>query len=246
MSVTAVGNSPVLIFGQPSDISEGIVTSFGRHGIAASQPRLPCDPKRVDSLWRTVDSASRPLPGIDRSTDSLILILDSDSAELLFTRHRSCSSRRRLRTYENDACELTVTTALTVGARRLLVAIDARRLTFGQRVRAIGRVRGLVHRVGYECSINGHHRLATHYTVIDTDDDVRRTAEAVVTWHRGLLSRRRDTARFVAEGRDAPSPPIEVVSPRWARISARTPASGRAGRRRGPRRLANTEERVSV
>jgi hypothetical protein len=117
----------------------------------------------------------------------MIVILDQHAAEALFGGRHSCASRKRLRAWEDDACESAVETALTTGARRLLTVCDARRLSYGQRLRAVRCVHGVAQRVGYECSMNGLQRLVTSYALIGTGDDLRRVADAAVTWHEGTL-----------------------------------------------------------
>ncbi|MUM28254.1 hypothetical protein [Mycolicibacterium sp. CBMA 295] len=80
---------------------------------------------------------------------------------------------------------MATTTALTVGARRVLLICDARRLPSSRRAYAARWTRSLAHRIGYECVVNGLPGLSASYAVIDTDNDVRDVAEAVVTWHGG-------------------------------------------------------------
>lgn len=112
------------------------------------------------------------------SAGSAILIMDAGSTNTLFVERRSCATRRLRRACENDWSETT----LSRGARRVLVVCDARRLTFGQRMRGIRWARDLAHRIGYESSINGVSGLVASYAVVDTDDDVDRTAKAVAKW----------------------------------------------------------------
>ncbi|NEW41890.1 hypothetical protein GV792_19640 [Nocardia cyriacigeorgica] len=97
---------------------------------------------------------------------------------------RLMNRARRVRSAERQICDLAATKALAIAARRLLVVCDTGRTSPAERTRAIRWVRGLAHRVGYECSINGLHGLATWYTVILSGVTVAHAAQSVVDWQR--------------------------------------------------------------
>jgi hypothetical protein len=172
VSVPEVGKLPVLIIGRPSDVSVTIATALRREGVTARHSRMSRSPVGVHAV------------------DSMIVVLDQAVADTLFNDRHTWTTRKRLRAWENDSCELAVATALTLGARRLLTVCDARQLSFGQRVRAVRRVQRMAQRVAYECSINGMGRLTTTYAVVDTDDDLSRVADAAMTWHEGVVPSR--------------------------------------------------------
>ncbi|MGE2732194.1 hypothetical protein ACQI4F_22230 [Mycolicibacterium vaccae] len=110
------------------------------------------------------------------SVDTIVVVADRP---LL-----SGATPRQLRTWGNETADWAITTALTAGVRRLVLVCDARGLPFDRRTHALGWLRGLTHRIGYECHINGAEGLVTAEAVIDTDADVAATAEAVSAWHR--------------------------------------------------------------
>lgn len=163
------------MFGWLTDVSRSIVAELERHGIAVRHTHPPG--VRVPGFALTAAE-------ID-SIESVIAIFDGDWVDSRFGGRRV--SRRRLRADANEACELATATALTVGARRVLLICDARRLPPGRRAIALQWTRGLTHRISYECLVNGLPELVARYAVLDTDD-VRDVADAVVTWQQGAAA----------------------------------------------------------
>lgn len=180
------GKPGVIVFGQPTGLAEVIVAALRRNGFPLADSRPLCDlpPRRSRRL---TDSEDPELSGDSpyRSIDSALVVLDAVSTESLFKERISCASRRRLRAYEYDVCRSAVSTVLAEGATRILLIGDTRRLSFGQRVRALRWLRDLAARIDYESAINGVNEVVTSYALIDTNDDADRIAAAVVTWHSG-------------------------------------------------------------
>ncbi|MGE0218015.1 hypothetical protein [Mycolicibacterium sp.] len=112
------------------------------------------------------------------AVDSMLVVFEAARPEVLLADRGFRWSRLRLWAYENEACDLAVTSALGTGARRLVLACDGRQLTFGQRVRATGFLRRLAHRIDYECAVNGSPWEGALFAVVNTDDDVARVAAA--------------------------------------------------------------------
>ncbi len=166
MNMRAPGHPPVIILGRPSELLDAFVTAFERHGVVALHG---------DTAVEQADDAA----------DSIVVILDESRGDSMFSGHRLSVSKRRTRLCQNTVSDSTVSVALRTGPRRLLVVCDARHLSFGQRIRAISWVRQLLHRVGYQCAINGLQDLSTRYALVDNADDVARTAELAVGWHHG-------------------------------------------------------------
>lgn len=176
----------VLVLGWLTDLSGAIAAALGRDDIAAKHTHPPYRRAPARTPWRTTDSAAPRLSAAEiDSIESVIAIFDGHSVQTRFAGRRNCASRRRLRACANEACDTTTTAALTVGARRVLLICDARRLPPGRRPYAARWTRNLAHRIGYECVVNGLPGHSASYAVIDTDDDVREVADAVVTWHAG-------------------------------------------------------------
>lgn len=176
----------VLMLGWLTDLSGSVTASLRRAGIPVKHAHPPCARVPIRTRWHTTGSPAPPLSAAEiDSIESVITIFDGRSVRSRFGGRRTIAWRRRLRACENDACESATATALTVGARRVLLICDARRLPPGRRAIALRWTRGLTHRIAYECLVNGLPELAARYVVIDTDDDVRDVAAAVVSWHTG-------------------------------------------------------------
>lgn len=180
------GNSAVMVFGEAMGLAAPIVTALRSNGAQVTQSPPPCTSPRQRPRRRT-DAGDPDLSDDSQycSIGSAIIILDSGSAESLFAERISCASRRRLRSRENDISRSAVSTVLGRAATRILLICDARRLSFGQRARAHRRLRDLAGRITYESTINGVDNIVTSYALCDTEDDVRRIADAVVLWHNG-------------------------------------------------------------
>ncbi|WP_454788386.1 hypothetical protein [Mycolicibacterium lutetiense] len=181
----------VLMLGWLTDLSGSITTSLRRADIQVKHAHPPCARAPIRTRWHTTDSATPPLSAdeID-SIESVITIFDGHSVRSRFGGRQTIAWRRRLRGWANEACGLATTIALTVGARRVLLICDARRLPSSQRPDAIRWTRNLAHRISYECLVNGLPGHSAAYAVIDTDDDVRDVAEVVVPWHAGHRAER--------------------------------------------------------
>ncbi|MEV0668631.1 hypothetical protein [Mycobacterium sp. NPDC050441] len=178
----------VLMLGWLTDLSGSITTSLGRADVPVKHAHPPCARVPIRTRWHTTDSATPPLSADE--IESVITVFDGHSVRSRFGGRRTIAWRRRLRSCANEACELATTTALTVGARRVLLICDARRLPSSRRPDAIRWIRDLAHRISYECLVNGLPGHSAAYAVIDTDDDVRDVAEAVVPWHAGHRAER--------------------------------------------------------
>ncbi|MED5815110.1 hypothetical protein VST63_22345 [Mycolicibacterium sp. 050232] len=176
----------VLMLGWLTDLSGSVTTSLRRAEIPVKHAHPPCAQVPIRTRWRTTDSAAPPLSATEiDSIESVITVFDGHWVRARFGGRRTFAWRRRLRACANEACESATTTALTVGARRVLLICDARRLPPGRRAIALRWTRNLAHRISYECLVNGLPGHAAAYAVIDTDDDVREVAAAVVPWHAG-------------------------------------------------------------
>ncbi|NEW35017.1 hypothetical protein GV791_20985 [Nocardia cyriacigeorgica] len=141
--------------------------------------------------------ASRPSEPSDASTPSTtttpatIVIADRSMIKFLF-RDRTSSAGvirmfdriRRERSVERQLCGMATTSALAIAARRLLIVCEIGQTSADERTRALRWVRGLAHRIGYECSVNGLHGLATWYTVVVSGTDRAHAARSVVEWYR--------------------------------------------------------------
>ncbi|WP_166909020.1 hypothetical protein [Mycobacterium sp. DL440] len=181
----------VLMLGWLTDLSESITAYLRRADILAKRAHPPCARMPFRTRWHTIDSAPPRLSAdeID-SIESVIVIFDGHSVQTRFGGRQSIARSRRLRACANEACALTTTTALTVGALRVLLICDARRLPSSRRPDAIRWTRDLAHRISYECLVNGLSGHSAAYAVIDTDEDVRDVAEAAVPWHAGHRAER--------------------------------------------------------
>ncbi len=125
------------------------------------------------------------------TTPATIVIADRSMIEFLF-RDRTSSAGvirmfdriRRERSVERQLCGMATTSALAIAARRLLIVCEIGQTSADERTRALRWVRGLAHRIGYECSVNGLHGLATWYTVVVSGTDRAHAARSVVEWYR--------------------------------------------------------------
>lgn len=166
----------VLVFGWLTDLSGAIGSSLEGRGVTVQHAHPPC---LCAPTTRTV-----PAPEFGGAEiESVITIFDGHSMQARFGGRQNWASRRRLRACANEACEVTTAAALTVGARRVLLIGDARWLPARRRPSATRWTRNLAHRIGYECSVNGLPGHAASYAMVDTDDEVRDLADAVVAWH---------------------------------------------------------------
>ena len=174
------------MLGWLTDLSGSATASLRRAGIPVKHAHPPCARAPIRTRWHTTGSPAPPLSAAEiDSIESVITIFDGRSVRSQFGGRRTIAWRRRLRACENEACELATATALTVGARRVLLICDVRRLPPGRRAIALRWTRGLTHRIAYECLVNGLPELVARYAVIDTDDDVGDVAAAAVSWHTG-------------------------------------------------------------
>lgn len=180
-----ITSSSVLLFGPDGDLSRTIAATCRAHGIEAASGPEPCG------------GPSRASPEATPPTKSAVFILAAETTESLFGQTLSVAARRRLRSCENSICDSALAAAGADGARRVLVACDARTLSFGKRLRAERWARDLAHRIGYEGRIKRIFR--PHH----------------------VLCRRRDRGRGAAAGRRD----RRVASRRSA--GRRTPASAR-------------------
>ncbi|SEH49354.1 hypothetical protein SAMN04489835_0485 [Mycolicibacterium rutilum] len=163
----------MLLFGPDGDLSRTIAATCRAHGIEAASGPEPCG------------GPSRASPEATPPTKSAVFILAAETTESLFGQTLSVAARRRLRSCENSICDSALAAAGADGARRVLVACDARTLSFGKRLRAERWARDLAHRIGYEGRINGYSDLTTSYAVVETEDEVQLLADAIVEWHQG-------------------------------------------------------------
>lgn len=193
--MVAINAASVVVVGRSPWISHSMAEAFDRHDIGV----------RYEQGIR--DSA---VTGDFDDVDSAILMIDGPTIQSLFDGRPSCTSRRTLREQNNAASDLAVETILAMGVRRFLAVCDTRQLSFGKRICVVRWVRDLTRRIGYECSINGPHRVAASYALADTDHDVRCIADAAVDWHRGntcvesagaVADAGTETARAAASGR---------------------------------------------
>lgn len=173
----------VLVLGWLTDVSGAITAALGRSQIAVKHAHPPVTHKTFRQRWRTTESAAPPLSAAEiDSIESVIAIFDGHTVRARFGGRQNCASRRRLRVSANEACDSTTAAALTVGARRVLLICDARRLPGRRRAHAASWTRDLAHRIGYECSVNGLPDNAS-YAVIESDAEVTEIADVVVGWH---------------------------------------------------------------
>lgn len=179
MSVRESGDSSVLVFGEPGGLAEPVAAAMRRDGILVAHEHPPgiAPPgrgQRADHGGTEISS-----DGPSRPIESAIVIIDALATEALFA-VGDRASRRQCNAWENDVCEMAVTTAVGRGAGIVVLACDARTLALGRRVHALRWLRHAAHRIAYESAINGAHGLVTAYGVVGTERDVDRLADGVV------------------------------------------------------------------
>lgn len=181
MAVRESGDSLVLVFGEPGGLAEPVAAAMRRDGILVAHEHPPgiAPPGRGQPAdhGRTEISSGGP----SRPIESAIVIIDALATEALFA-GGDRASRRHCKVWENDVCEIAVTTVVGRGAGMVLLACDARTLALGRRVRTQRWLRHAAHRIAYESAINGVHGLVTAYGVVGTERDVDRLADGVVAW----------------------------------------------------------------
>jgi hypothetical protein len=164
----------MVVFAYVTDFSTSITEALQCRGIAVRHISQPCDappsgfPSRVDG-----------------DVGSIIFALDGDLVRFLFDKVRGSASRRRLSAYEAAVCNAAVAATFANGACGVLVAVDGRRLTLEQKARTRRWGRELLHRIAYECAVNGVTDLKTAYGIIDTDHCIERMADAILAWNVG-------------------------------------------------------------
>ncbi len=187
---------------------QGVVSSYGgAPHISRRMSRMPhvdgqrdgADPSTPGKVSRpsAPSDASRPSKPSDASTPcapttpATIVIVDRTMIEFLFCDRtsgrgvvRTFDRIRRERSVERQLCGMATTSALAIAARRLLIVCDIGQTSADERTRALRWVRGLAHRIGYECSVNGLHGLATWYTAVVAGTDRAQAARSVVEWYR--------------------------------------------------------------
>ncbi|MCV7069025.1 hypothetical protein H7H51_30885 [Mycolicibacterium farcinogenes] len=176
MADRVAANARVLVFGWLTDLSGAIGSALEGHGVTIRHAHPPCLGAPMTTEVPAIDPGATEI-------ESVITIFDGHFVQTGFDGRHNWASRRRLRACANETCELTTTAALAVGARRVLLIGDARRLPPRRRSSAVRWIRDLAHRIGYECSVNGLPDHVASYALIDTDDDVRGVADAVAAWH---------------------------------------------------------------
>lgn len=164
--LSVAARSPDVI-GCPGHLLDSVVTEFRRHGApASSTERAATTPATIVVIDRSlIESLFR-----DRAAGAGIV--------------RTFDRVRRERSTERRICGMATTSALSIAARRLLIVCDTGQTSRDERTRALRWVRGLAHRIGYECSVNGLHGLATWYTVVVAGTDHAQAAKSVVEWYR--------------------------------------------------------------
>ncbi len=198
------GPSPVII-GRPTRLLDTVITAFHRTGIPASYGGAPDISRPLPAYAQVHDRSVRrrdPLPAeqgpigsahqtAGETTASIIVIADRPLIADLFGEHTGSGAgirlfhrARRVRSVERQICDMATSTALAIAARRLLIVCDAGRTSPAERTRAIRWVRGLAHRIGYECAMNGLPALATSYTMVVSETEVEHSARIVVDWCR--------------------------------------------------------------
>ncbi|MBF6350996.1 hypothetical protein IU448_18525 [Nocardia flavorosea] len=186
-SVAPARRSPV-VPDPPTPLAEAILTEVNRWGIPAS-----CTSPDHDARREYGPSATpRPITVGRRSgSQAIIVVIDRSQVEFLFGESGDARPSRRLlirparaRQCANRLCERVTDLATAIDARRLLIVCDAEQATKAERTRAIRWIREVAHRIGYECSINGLHNLATSYLVLVAEVEAGTAARSVVDWYR--------------------------------------------------------------
>lgn len=169
-----------------TDLSRSVTAALERREIPVKHAHPPGSGTAFRRRWCRSDSAVPQLSAVEiDSIESVIAVFDEHTVRSRFGGRQTCRWRRTLRAYANEAGDLVTSTALTVGARRVLLICDARRLASGRRASATRWTHDLARRISYECLVNGLAGHSAGYAVIDTDDEVHEVAEAVVAWHHG-------------------------------------------------------------
>ncbi|MDQ2637838.1 MAG: hypothetical protein M3Y83_13260 [Actinomycetota bacterium] len=161
MAVREIGTSPI-VFGRATELYESMAAEFRRHGVIGDQ------------------SAE------SRAGTSIIVVLDGGLIVSVVGDGALSEVRRQDRASETQIRGAVTDTAIATGAQRLLVVCDLRHTPDEKHARAIDWLRELAHRIGYECSMNGLHDLATSIAAVRSDAEALRTAQAVVNWHKGI------------------------------------------------------------
>ncbi|MGU3652232.1 hypothetical protein [Mycolicibacterium sp. A43C] len=113
---------------------------------------------------------------------TVVVVVDADCAARSLVDGNGRASWRRRGRCARDTADAAVDAVLGGGARRLVVACQLRGLAPNRRSAAQTWLRDVVHRVHYECAINGTTELSSHYALVGNDSDVDRVAGAVATW----------------------------------------------------------------
>ncbi len=173
---------------EPSDASRPSAANTATGPSTATGPRAA-----IESRATTATSAPNPRrpTELTAASPATIVIVDRSMIEFLFrdrTRSpgvvRMFDRIRRERSVERRLCAMATTSALAIAARRLLIVCEIGQTSADERTRALRWVRGSAHRIGYECSVNGLHGLATWYTVVVSGTDRAHAARSVVEWYR--------------------------------------------------------------
>ncbi|ALI28983.1 hypothetical protein XA26_51890 [Mycolicibacterium fortuitum] len=176
----------VLMLSWLTDLSRPVTAALERREVPVKHAHPPGSGTAFRAPRRRGGSAVPQLSAVEiDSIESVIAVFDEHSVRSRFGGRQTCRWRRALRAYANEAGDLITSTALTVGARRVLLICDARRLASGRRASATRWTHDLARRISYECLVNGLAGHSAGYAVIDTDDEVHEVAEAVVAWHDG-------------------------------------------------------------
>lgn len=186
-SVTVARRSPVVP--EPSTgLAEALLTEVNRCGIPASSTGPEEEARREYGPPAT----PRPIiVGRRSGYQAIVVVIDGPLVEFLFGESGDGRPSRRLLIRPtragqcaNRLCERVTDTATAVDARRLLIVCDAEHASKPERTRAIRWIREVTHRIGYECSMNGLHNLATSYLVLVADVEASTAARSVVDWYR--------------------------------------------------------------
>ncbi|VFA99814.1 Uncharacterised protein [Nocardia cyriacigeorgica] len=197
---------------EPSDASRPSAANTATGPSTATGPRAAIESRATTGLGtatgpsaatesgaktepRATTATSAPNPRrpteLTATSPATIVIVDRSMIEFLFrdrTRSpgvvRMFDRIRRERSVERRLCEMATTSALAIAARRLLIVCEIGQTSADERTRALRWVRGSAHRIGYECSVNGLHGLATWYTVVVSGTDRAHAARSVVEWYR--------------------------------------------------------------
>ncbi|EKF24146.1 hypothetical protein C731_1906 [Mycolicibacterium hassiacum DSM 44199] len=142
--------------------------------------RAPMVFGRPSELFDAITAAG-PGPQADAAM-SIVAVVDRDLVRSLFAAATPGHTRRPQRAWQQLFRERLTAAAIGIAAQRLLIVCDVRRISAEQRRRAADWVRRLAHRIGYECSINGLHGLATVVAFVETDAGADEVARTVARW----------------------------------------------------------------